>query len=118
MIAAAIGFLLSACGQSANNGQPAAPTALNDLTTSTAANTQIPCAPEGAADFTRACAIERTGDTFTVRNPDGGFHRLVMTSDGGVAAADGAEPAQVTTRGRDSIEVTIGGDRYRVPATP
>jgi hypothetical protein len=103
---------LTACGQSADTIQA------NEQSAIPAADTHIPCAPEGAADFTRTCTIERTGDTFIVRNPDGGFHRLVTTSDGGVAAADGAEPAQVTMRSPDSIEVMIGGDRYRVPATP
>ena len=108
---------LAACGQSKTSEQTSAPTASNQQS-SDAIDTRIPCAPEGAVDFTNTCTIERTGDTFAVHNPDGGFHRLVVTSDGGVAAADGAEPAQVTIRGPDTIEVTIGGDRYRVPATP
>ncbi|HEU4958786.1 MAG TPA: hypothetical protein VFT56_00115 [Sphingomonas sp.] len=52
-----------------------------------------------------------------VRNPDGGFHRLQVTHDGrGVIAADGAESAKVTIVEAGTIEVAIGGDRYRLPA--
>jgi hypothetical protein len=54
----------------------------------------------------------------TLHNPDGGFHRLLVTKDGrGVVAADGAEPAIVRVVGEREIEVAIGGDRYRLPAT-
>ena len=43
---------------------------------------------------------------------------MLVTHDGrGVIAADGAEPAKVTVVGTDGIEVSIGGDRYRLPAT-
>ncbi len=74
------------------------------------------------APMARGCTIERTqtrgGLTLTVsHDDDGGFHRLLVTRDGrGVVAADGAEPA--TVRIVDGgIEVAIGGDRYRLPAT-
>jgi len=79
---------------------------------------RIACRPEGAADFANACLLERTGETLTLRKPDGGFRRLIVTTDGrGVAAADGAEPAQVRVIGEGRIEVTIGGDAFRLPAT-
>lgn len=82
---------------------------------------RIECAVDGAADFTRVCTIERRPGPevlFTVRAPSGSFRRLAATSDGrGVMAADGAEPASVRIVGRDLIEVSIGGDRYRLPAT-
>ena len=83
---------------------------------------QIDCAPQGAADFARTCTLDRIdgadGLTLVVRNPDGGFHRLLVTSDGrGVVSADGAEEAKVTIVGAGRIEVAIGGDRYRLPAT-
>jgi hypothetical protein len=53
-----------------------------------------------------------------VRKPDGGFRRLRVTDDGrGVAAADGAEAAQVTIIADDRIEVAIGGDVFRLPAS-
>jgi len=34
-----------------------------------------------------------------------------------VVAADGADAASVKVVGADAIEVAIGGDRYRLPAT-
>ena len=52
------------------------------------------------------------------RVPGGGFRRFVVAGDGtGVAAADGAEPAMVTIIDDDRIEVAIGGDTFRLPAT-
>lgn len=83
---------------------------------------QIECAPAAAAQFTRSCALDRemtsAGLMLTARNPEGGFHRLLVTKDGrGVIAADGAERADVKIIGADQIEVAIGGDRYRLPAT-
>lgn len=82
---------------------------------------RVQCAPAGAAEFARACTLDREegrdGLILTVRNPDGGFHRLRVTTDGrGVVAADGAEAAAVSVQG-DGIEVAIGKDRYRLPAT-
>jgi len=83
---------------------------------------KIECAPPGARAFAFACAIDRTqtqdGLFLTLRHPDGGFRRLLVTTDGrGVVAADGAEPAKVTPLGADMIEVALGGARYRLPAT-
>jgi hypothetical protein len=41
----------------------------------------------------------------------------VVTRDGpGVAAADGAEAASVAVLAKNLIEVSIGSDRYRLPA--
>ncbi|KQN83776.1 hypothetical protein ASE90_07505 [Sphingomonas sp. Leaf67] len=82
---------------------------------------RIECAT-GAAPVAAACTIERTADgadtILTLRQPDGGFHRLRITRDGrGVVAADGAGAARVTVIGNDRIEVAIGDARYRLPAT-
>jgi len=53
-----------------------------------------------------------------VHKPDGGFRRLLVVKGGrGVVAADGAEPAKVTIVADHQIEVAIGGDRFRLPAT-
>lgn len=107
--------MLAACGQ-AKTGQEQANQALSaQPATASAIGNAIACAPQGATDFTRACTLERTGDTVIVRNPDGGFHRLLVAGDGNVTAADGAEAAQVTARTSGEIEVAIGGDRYRLP---
>ena len=83
---------------------------------------KIECAPPGAVAFGFVCGLDRTqtqdGLFLTLRHPDGGFRRLLVTSDGrGVVAADGAEQAQVTPLGKDLIEVALGGARYRLPAT-
>lgn len=83
---------------------------------------RIVCARRGSSDFARVCLLDRTdaseGLVLTVRHPDGAFHRLLVTRDGhGVIAADGAQPAHVTVRGSDEIEVELAGDRYRLPAT-
>jgi hypothetical protein len=96
--------LLSACG-----GPPAAK-----------ADDRIECALDGAAEFERVCRVERTPGPdvlLTLHAPSGSFRRLVATQDGrGVMAADGAEPAAVKAIGQDLIEVSIGADRYRLPA--
>jgi hypothetical protein len=82
----------------------------------------IDCATDGSRQWERACTVESRqgadGPLLVLRGPDGGFRRLAVTNDGrGVAAADGAEPALVTPAGEGLIEVAIGKDRYRLPAT-
>jgi hypothetical protein len=82
----------------------------------------IACAPPGADDFARVCTVERTptqdGVYLTIRHPDGGFRRLLITTDGrGVIAGDGAEAAIVTPISGTEIEVALAGARYRLPAT-
>ena len=82
---------------------------------------RIECAI-GTAPIAADCTVERTTDgndtILTLRQPDGGFHRLRITRDGrGVVAADGAEAAKVTVIANNRIEVAIGGARYRLPAT-
>ncbi|WP_114951439.1 hypothetical protein [Sphingosinicella terrae] len=81
----------------------------------------IECRIGNARAFERFCTVEpgtsESGRTLTLRKPDGGFRRLLVTGDGrGVVAADGAEPARVTILDRDRIEVTIGDDSFRLPA--
>lgn len=83
---------------------------------------RIVCAPAGNAAFSRQCTLDRVqsaeGLILTVHKPDGGFHRLLVVKDGrGVVAADGAEAAKVTIVADHQIEVAIGGDRFRLPAT-
>jgi hypothetical protein len=82
---------------------------------------RIDCRIGADTQFTRFCSLERTkseqGTLLTVRKPDGGFRRLITTRDGrGVAAADGAEQAEVAIVGENLIEVAIGGDSFRLPA--
>ncbi|MEM8695111.1 MAG: hypothetical protein AAGE05_03710 [Pseudomonadota bacterium] len=82
----------------------------------------IYCAVGGAAELRSECRIERNrsddGLVLTLRHPDGGFRRLLVTGDGrGLVAADGAEPAVVNPVSEREIEVAIASDRYRLPAT-
>lgn len=82
---------------------------------------RVPCAV-GPHRFAPVCTIDRTetqdGLFLTMRHPDGGFHRLLVTTDGrGVVAADGAEPARVRPLGATAIEVALGPVRYVLPAT-
>ena len=83
---------------------------------------RVECAPAGAAGFERVCTLQRVqgaeGTTLTIIHPDGGFRRLLVTTDGrGVVAADGAEQAKVSVIGKGKIEDELAGDRYRLPAT-
>ena len=109
---AALPLLLSACGQADSARQAAADPDDN----------RIECRLAHSAQFDRFCTIEyRDGDAgrlLVVRKPDGGFRRLRVARDGrGVVAADGAERAEVTIIADDRIEVAIGGDVFRLPAT-
>jgi hypothetical protein len=107
-------LLLSACGE--------ADDAPRDVLGSAPPGAErIECAADGQP-FAPVCVVDRAqspdGLTLTVRGPDGSFRRLLVTKDGrGVVAADGVEQAVVTPVGPDRIEVAIGGNRYRLPAT-
>jgi hypothetical protein len=101
-------MLLASCGDDAVPGQAPRGEA-------------IECAIGGGA-WQRNCTLEyverRDGLTLVVRNPQGGFRRLLVPRDGtGAIAADGAEPATVTVIGDGRAEVSVGRDRYRLPAT-
>jgi hypothetical protein len=102
---AALVLLLSACG-----GLPGEK-----------ADERIECAVDGSSRFERVCTVDRSPGPdliLTIRSPSGSFRRLVATRDGrGVMAADGAEAATVTVIRQDLVEVAIGTDRYRLPAT-
>ncbi|HEX8580020.1 MAG TPA: hypothetical protein VF655_10565 [Allosphingosinicella sp.] len=108
-------LLLSACGD-------AEETPKDVLASAPEGAERVECAVGGAGAFEKVCALDRAqspeGLTLTIRAPNGSFRRLLVTSDGrGVIAADGVEQAKVTSLGTSGIEVAIGGDRYRLPAT-
>jgi hypothetical protein len=105
---AALLVLLGACSADANQTPPDP-------------DDTIECALAGAAAFARDCAVERSLEegalVLVVRHPDGGFRRFEVLTDGrGLATADGADPAKIAPRG-EGIEVAVGLDRYRFPAT-
>ena len=108
---------LAACGGAEPGNSSAGPTAAR-----VEDDGRIECRVGGSAQFQRFCTIERSdtaeGRLLTLRKPDGGFRRLLVATDGrGVVAADGAEQAIVTILGDRRIEVAIGGDSFRLPAT-
>ena len=107
-------LLLAACERGPAGAGPAE-------TTADADGDMIECALDDSAEFVRDCAVERVqaeeGLQLVVRHPDGGFRRFDVLTDGhGLAAADGAHPAEITVR-EGGIEVAVGEDRYRFPAT-
>jgi hypothetical protein len=100
---------LAACSPGAGETPPPDPDSL------------VECALAGASAFARDCAVEQVreegGLVLVVRHPDGGFRRFEVLTDGhGLAAADGADPARIAVHG-EGIEVAVGPDRYRFPAT-
>ncbi|MCX7864144.1 MAG: hypothetical protein N2423_03760 [Novosphingobium sp.] len=83
--------------------------------------TAIACALGGAASFSYACTVEPSlagsGSFLIVRHPDGAFRRFEVLKDGsGLVTADGAEQAMNSLAG-ELLEVAVGLDRYRFPAT-
>lgn len=114
---------LAACSQSPTANQSTLAEAEAQARSEAADDGKIDCMLVGGAAFLRACEIERGRDDdgamiLTIRHPDGGFRRLLIANDGrGVLAADGAEQAVVTTISPREIEVALGGNRYRLPAT-
>lgn len=107
---------LAACGWGSKSTQVAA-----EQEKESAGDLRIPCA-RGNAALEPVCTLQQTrsvqGLVLTVRHPDGGFRRLLVTDDGrGVIAADGAETAKVTIVGAGGIDVALGDSRYRLPAT-
>ena len=82
----------------------------------------VSCALANVNDFKPTCTIEKIvssdGLALVMHHPDGGFRRLIVTTDGrGVIAADGAQDARVSIVDPATIEVAVDTDRYRLPAT-
>lgn len=82
----------------------------------------IRCALAGSTQYTQICSVERVivGDTLelVVQHPNGGFRRFEVQTDGtGLAAADGADEAEITIREDRMIEARIDTDTYLFPAT-
>ena len=80
----------------------------------------IACALGGSLQFKPDCTVERSSangvQAIVVRQPDGAFHRFVVSKDGqSLEPADGADKAQSALKG-DRFEVIFGQDRYVIPA--
>ncbi|WP_034516956.1 hypothetical protein [Blastomonas sp. UPD001] len=85
-------------------------------------DSRVSCALGGDTEFTPKCDVERVqnGDRreLVMRHPDGGFRRFEIVTDGrGLIAADGAEQAVITPLADGRIQLSVGDDRYRIPAT-
>lgn len=116
-----LAFALPACGPQTTGNETLAKVEAQQRTLADD-DGLIECAANGSGVFKRSCTVDRTesdrGLVLTVRHDNGAFHRLLVTTDGrGVIAADGAEKAVVTVLDADHIEVALGRDRYRLPAT-
>lgn len=103
--------LLAGCSGEA---QPDAPLEADD--------SRVACALGSDTEFAEKCDVERVqnGDKreLVMRHPDGGFRRFEIVTDGrGLVAADGAEQAVVTPLADGRIQLSVGDDRYRIPAT-
>ena len=98
---------LAACDGGSSPGEGAAPTrGLAD------------CAIGARGPWRRDCSVDQQGDLLTFRHADGGFRRFHILKDGrGLMAADGAEEAAISIVGKDEVQVSVGEDRYRIPAT-
>ena len=111
-------LLISACGKSGGgdaNGSD------GRTTTGGIDGSNISCAVNGNVEFSDDCEAERLaaehGITLVVRHPDGGFRRFNILTDGrGLEAADGAEKARVQIVDDGNILVSIGSDKYIMPA--
>ena len=114
----ALVLLLIGCGESEKSNGPAP--LVQQSSTSVKAPVQPPktvCAVDGQRELAPVCDRELVDGLLTLRHPSGGFRRLEVVTDGrGVISADGAEPAKVATVGTSLIEVSVGDDRYRLPA--
>lgn len=77
----------------------------------------VACGPDGG-DRVLDCPLEVAdadgGYRMTVRQPEGGFHRI-DTDGARWTAADGAAPLEVVGLAAGGIDVRIGGWQYRMP---
>lgn len=80
---------------------------------------KVECAIGQGAAWARDCRVESADKSMLVlRHPDGGFRRLRIVADGrGVVSADGAEQVMLSIIGDRRVELAVGADRYRLPAT-
>lgn len=78
----------------------------------------VACLIDGQSAWTRDCRYDQDGEILTLRHPDGGFRRFRIVGDGrGLEPADGAEGARIAIVDDGMIEVAVGADRYRLPAS-
>lgn len=105
--------LASACSSASETSQQMVDTARGQ-------GRAVACRIANAADFTDDCMLEWRGGgdnrLLVLRHAAGGFRRLLVSSDGTIGQADGAEPIALTGQKREWMELTIGADQYRLTA--
>lgn len=122
-------MLLSGCGLSSEENKAVTTNVANNGNSADAVAQRNKAAEEGKPacaigddkEFKSICTLERSSDNegviLTLRQPEGGFHRLRIVKDGrGVIAADGSEQPKVSVVGDHEIEVAFANVRYRLPA--
>jgi hypothetical protein len=92
-----------------------------DVADQAARDGKIECALAGSDAFERVCTTEQIsasdGAILVIRHPDGGFRRFNILTDGrGLAPADGFDETRIRLLDDNSIELTSGDDKYRLPA--
>lgn len=125
VICAATLVALAACGDAGEAEQAAKPEAAEETDSTTltqSGESAIPCALNGTADFKAVCKHSISGPAdatqLVLEGPEGDFRRFNLLKDGrGLEAADGAEPAQIAVRDDGTILVTVGADKFILPAT-
>ena len=113
-------LFLAGCNRAPDNGELAKVEA--QQVRDAAAAGRVACALSGATAFRLDCEMDRIsgpdGERLVLGRADAGYRRFAVTRDGrGIVAADGAEPAHVEVVEDGLIEVSVGNDRYRLPAT-
>ena len=111
-------LLLAACNKTDQKSLAQAEKAADDEALN---DGKIECALAGGKNFTRVCETERisgpAGQILVIRNPNGGFRRFKVLTDGrGLAAAEGADPTSIKILNTGEIELSSGDDLYRLPA--
>jgi hypothetical protein len=106
-----LALLIGGCGRPGQGDDPA------PGNQAAAMDDRVLCALHGADSYEPDCTVEISqtpaGELYVVREPDGGFRRLIRTGNEQLfAAADGAEPATAKVRDGRFIEVAIGNDHY------
>lgn len=119
-LAATTCLMLAACGGDTTDADLKA--AEEQQAKDAAAEGKIECALAGSTTFDRKCTTERVtgpeGQMLVIRNPDGGFRRFKILTDGrGLAPADGLDPDfKLKVMADGMIEVRSADDIYRLPA--
>jgi len=80
----------------------------------------VSCRLEDAPAFADTCSLEWRGTNadgawiVVLRHKDGGFRRLILSPDGTLGQADGAQTLLLEKDAGKSLYVSLGSDHYRL----